>query len=136
MEYKYRLMSYCKKYWEIENYELAEADNFKGWVCHHRYEIDSKGECKYTADELIALNLYYDRPPFELIFLTTKEHSKIHHNTHKYKEAMSKAKLNHETSDETKNKLRKQAMGRFKGLKWKVVNGKRVWYSEGDNEVR
>lgn len=136
MEYKYRLLSYCKNYWEIENYELAKKDNFKGWVCHHRYEIDDKGECKYTVDELKELNLYYDRPPFELIFLTTKEHAKIHLNTHKYKEIMSKVKLNHEVTDETKLKISKHNIGRFKGMKWKVINGKRVWYSEDNNEVR
>lgn len=36
---------YCKNYQYIENYEKALADNFKGWLCHHRLETyNSDGE--------------------------------------------------------------------------------------------
>lgn len=36
---------YCKNYQDIENYEKAKADNFKGWVPHHRLEThNSDGE--------------------------------------------------------------------------------------------
>ena len=36
---------YCKDYENIENYELAKKDNFKGWVIHHRLETHtSDGE--------------------------------------------------------------------------------------------
>lgn len=38
---------YCKEdISNIENYELAKADNFEGWVIHHRDEIRmfKKGE--------------------------------------------------------------------------------------------
>ena len=31
---------YCKDYENIENYEKALADNFKGWDCHHRKEVE------------------------------------------------------------------------------------------------
>lgn len=131
MNYLVRLTEYCREYWNIENYELAESANFKGWVCHHRYEIDNNGETRYTASELKEMNLYYDRPSYELIFMTTSEHRKLHNNTTDYKESMSKAKKNHIVTEETKDKIAKAAKGRYKGMKWKLVNGKRVWYKEG-----
>lgn len=32
-----KFLKYCPEhYQEIENYELAKADDFKGWICHHR----------------------------------------------------------------------------------------------------
>lgn len=130
MDYKLRLLGYCKEYWNIENYELAKADNFKGWVCHHRNEIGSDGEMLYSSKQLIEMNLYYDRPSDELIFLTTSDHARMHNRTKVYKEIMSKAKKGHEVSKETRNKLRKSHKGLWKGMKWKVVNGKRVWYKE------
>lgn len=66
--------------WEqIENYELAKADNFDGWHIHHRLEcIETGGEINRTAKELQDLGLYYHRPANELIFLTASEHSKLH----------------------------------------------------------
>lgn len=76
---KYNFERYCLRFSEIENYELASADNFNGWHCHHRLEKD------YTREELIKNNLYFNRPPEELIFLTRENHQKIHseYNTEK-----------------------------------------------------
>lgn len=75
MNYK----DYCpERYTEIENYELAKADNFKGWECHHRL-----GEHCFTTEELMKYGLYFDRTPAELIFLTTGDHSIIHHRLDK-----------------------------------------------------
>ena len=75
MNYK----DYCpERYTEIENYELAKADNFKGWECHHRL-----GEHCFSREELIKFDLYLNRTPAELIFLTTGDHSKIHHRLDK-----------------------------------------------------
>lgn len=62
----------------IENYELAKADNFKGWDIHHRLEFTINGEYAHTKEELIRMNMYYDRPYFELIFMKTKDHHRIH----------------------------------------------------------
>ena len=70
---------FCKEPEKIENYEKAKADNFKGWHCHHRLETHTPDGKRRDADishkELIALGLYYNRPPEELIFLTTREHN-------------------------------------------------------------
>lgn len=67
---------------QIDNYELALKDDFKGWTIHHRLEThNSDGELRpvsITADELKALNMYYNRPASELIFLTRSEHMKLH----------------------------------------------------------
>lgn len=77
---RYKL--YCKKYQDIENYEKALKDNFKGWHCHHRLEThNSDGERRLvniSAAELLALGMYYNRPAEELIFLTASEHKSLH----------------------------------------------------------
>lgn len=59
---------------KIENYEKALKDNTHQWVVHHRKE----DELKVRAVYLIENNLYYHRPPEELIFLTSEEHSRHH----------------------------------------------------------
>ena len=75
---KHTFERYCKNYQSIENYEKAKKDNFKGWHCHHRLETHtSDGERRLvdiTQKELKALNMYYHRPPEELIFLPRSEH--------------------------------------------------------------
>ena len=86
---------YCKDYENIENYEAAKKDNFKGWDCHHRLEThNSDGERRLvdiTQKELKALGMYYNRPSSELIFLTRNEHNAFNKGRHH--------------SAETKNKL-------------------------------
>ena len=127
MEYKYRLLEYCKEYQKIENYELAKADNFKGWEIHHRLEITLDGEHAYTKDDLVKMNMYYNRPHFELIFLTRSEHRRLHNSTAYYKNIMSKVKKGHKVDNVTRSKLSVSHIGKHKGLTWKVIDGKRVW---------
>lgn len=92
---KHQFERYCKDYKNIENYDKAAADNFKGWHCHHRLEThNSDGERRLvdiSQKELKVLGMYYNRPAEELIFLTTKEHN-----------AFRKGRRH---SEETKNKL-------------------------------
>lgn len=57
----------------IENYKEAVNSKEK-WDCHHRLEI----EINKTKQELIDMNLYYNRPASELIFLTHSDHAKLH----------------------------------------------------------
>lgn len=84
---------YCKDYENIENYEAAKKDNFKGWHCHHRLETHTPDGERREVDigykELKALGIYYNRPAEELIFLTTREHSGLHT---KGKQAWNKGK--------------------------------------------
>lgn len=70
----HKFMKYCPNHYkEIENYELALADNFKGWICHHR-----NGE-QFDRDWLIKNHMYYHREdPHEFKFVTCAEHLEIH----------------------------------------------------------
>jgi len=71
---------YCRRGEEskIENYDLAKADNFEWWDIHHRLELTINGEYAHSKDELIRMDMYYDRPYYELIFLRHDEHAKLH----------------------------------------------------------
>lgn len=70
---------------KIENYEKAIADTTQIWQCHHRLETHfSDGAerpiaARISRDELKALDMYYKRPPEELIFMTQLEHVRLHH---------------------------------------------------------
>ena len=147
---KHYFENYCKEYENIENYQKALADNFKGWNCHHRLEThNSDGERRLvdiSADELKALDMYYNRPSSELIFLTVKEHSVFRKGKHlseetrkKLREAnkgkhlseetrkkLSEAQKCHYVSEETKKKIseaRKVKPGNANGTRW-FNNGK------------
>lgn len=67
---------------QIENYQFAKKDNFQGWCIHHRLEThNSDGEKRLvnlSREELIALDMYYNRPASELVFLTKSEHIILH----------------------------------------------------------
>lgn len=73
---------YCKEdISNIENYELAKADNFKGWVIHHRDEIrmlPSGMIAIRSREDLIDDDRYFNCPANELIYMTNFEHQKLH----------------------------------------------------------
>ena len=96
---KHKFERYCKEYENIENYQKALADNFVGWLCHHRKGVD------IPREELKALGMYYDRPAEELIFLTLGEHRKLHKFSEETKNKISEAKKGKCLSEEHKNKL-------------------------------
>ena len=110
---RYHFEEFCKDYENIENYQKAKADNFKGWNCHHRLETHtSEGERRLvdiTADELKTLNMYYNRPADELIFLTIYEHSRLHmkgkHRSEETKNKIVEAMKGKPKSEEHKKKL-------------------------------
>lgn len=118
-----RLKKLCKDYTEIENYEKAIADNTQIYDCHHKLETHfSDGtprpkNAQLTSKELIVLDMYYNRPPEELIFLTHSEHSILHH----------KGKICSSLSEEHKRKISISNKG--KHYYWK---GKHL--SEGHKE--
>lgn len=106
----------CEDISKIENYDKAIADKTQTWCCHHRTEI--WWNC--SEQDLKDNECYYGRKALELIFLTQDEHNSLHHTG-----------LHH--SDETKKKLSKL----WKGKTWKLVDGKRVWFSkEASNASR
>lgn len=146
---------FCRTPELIENYDKAVADTTQTWQCHHRLEThNSDGERRLvdiSSSELIALGVYYDRPPEELIFLTPIEHISLHkagkpspnkgkklseetkkkisetlkgkHHSEASRKRISEALKGHSVSEETKKK-KSEAL---KGKHWKLVDGKRVW---------
>lgn len=148
MSYKYCL---CRTPELIENYERAIADTTQTWECHHRLEThNSDGERRLvdiSRDELIALDMYYDRPPEELIFMTRLEHIRLHNPNKEHRKHLSEALKGRIISEEWKKKISGTLKGRklseetrkkmsealkgntnAKGKHWKLVDGKRVWY--------
>ena len=106
---KHNFEKYCKDYKNIENYDMAVADNFKGWHCHHRLETHTPdGERRpvdITQAELKSSGMYYHRPSEELIFLTTREHNAFN----KGRPAWNKGK---KMSEESKQKNREAHKGK------------------------
>ena len=103
---------YCKDYENIENYDKAKKDNFKGWECHHRLETHTSDGKRRLVDitkkELKALGMYYNRPAEELIFLTIKEHHEYRKGkslSEEHKKKLSEAHKGKQFSEEHKNKI-------------------------------
>ena len=139
-----QLVKICKYFTKIENYEKAVNDTTQIWICHYRLEThNSDGERRLVylkPEELIALGMYYDRPPEELIFLTKAEHTRLHN---KSVETRRKKKGKYR-SEETKKRISEAKKGKKRepfsedwkkkmsvshvGKHWKLVDGKRVWY--------
>ena len=149
----------CKHPELIENYDKAIADTTQVWQCHHRLEThNSDGERRLVdilSSELIALGMYYDRPPEELIFLTELEHKRLHNVGKKFsedhKKKMSEAhkstmKGKH-LSKETKKKLseiNKGKKGYWLGRKLSEEHRRKLsearkgmlWFNNGTVSVR
>ena len=62
----------------IENYHQAISDENKMWDIHHRRECDENGRTLFTHKQLKEMNLYFNRPASELIFVTRSMHRKLH----------------------------------------------------------
>lgn len=93
----------------VENYSEALADNFKGWCIHHRLEFTLDGELALTSKELKRLGMYYNRPHFELIFMTTLDHRHLHNEDSKRRGTFFKGTtgmLGHKHTEESKRKMR------------------------------
>lgn len=114
----------CDNIENVENYEKALADNFVLWNCHHRLETHtSDGERRLvdlTREELIALDIYYNRPPEELIFLTAKEHHSLHNKgkqfSEEHKRKLSEARKGKQFSEEAKKKMSEVHKGEKNGF--------------------
>ena len=63
---------------KIENYDKAIADDTQTWHLHHRLELTLDGEFALTTEQLKMHDMYYNRPYYELIFLTPAEHMRLH----------------------------------------------------------
>ena len=107
---EHRAKKYCRDdISKIENYDKAVADPTQKWVCHHRLELTLDGEFAHTPEELQRLGVYFNRPYFELIFLTRSEHQRMHRKdkalSEECRQKISKANKGQHRSDETKRKM-------------------------------
>ena len=84
----------------IQNYDKAISDDTQVWDCHHRLGT------VIPKKKLLEMDLYYNRPAIELIFLTHKEHISLHHKDKK-------------RTDKTRNNISKSLKGRVFSEEWK-----------------
>lgn len=121
---------------KVENYELAKADDFKGWCIHHRLEFDVNGNEVQHPSDLIRLDMYFHRPYFELIFMKISDHIRMHHVNKKHglghkvseqhKMILSSIHKGKKLSQSTKDKISKSGTGRH----WKLSDETRRKMSE------
>ena len=123
--------NYCKEDISlIENYNEAINSN-KQYDCHHRLETELNVSKQYLIDN----NLYLNRPASELKFVTSKMHNNLHDagSTTRFGASKGHSNKGKHLSDATKAKMsaaQKGRVGYTKGYKWKLVNGKRVYFKE------
>lgn len=118
----------------IENYEKAAGDpSPRRWVCHHRKGI----ELGMTKDELMAAGLYWHRPAEELIFLTTREHAKLHQAnlTEKQREEKS-ARSSRVISEVNKTFWKGRKHSEEHRRKQSEAMKKQKWWNNGHDIVR
>lgn len=111
------------------------------WHCHHRRETI------YSKSDLIEIGEYYNRPAIELIFLTPKEHKRLHNTLFfKGKPSWNNGK---KLSEETKRKMSESHKGntynlgkkRSKEIRSKLsairskVNYNKHWFNNGIKNV-
>ena len=127
----------------IENYELAKADNFKGWVIHHRLELTLDNNFAHNKEDLIRMDMYFHRPYYELIYMKVADHQSLHmkvnddpRRKNMKLSARKRKHIHHSAATKLKigaaHKGRKQPWAALngkslKGYTWKLINGKRIW---------
>ena len=119
---KKRVRKYCRDdLSKIENYEEAINDKTQTWHLHHRLELTLDGEFALTVSQLKMHDMYYNRPYYELIFLTPAEHRRLHNmnmseETRRKMSEAQKGEKNHffgkHHSDETRRKLSEAKKGK------------------------
>ena len=104
------LKKYCTDYKNIDNYEEAVKSPLR-YDLHHRREISENKSRK----QLIAENLYYDRPPEELVFLEHRDHMSLHNkgeNNCRYWKGKPSPWLGKHPSEETRKKISEAKKGK------------------------
>ena len=95
----------------IENYHQAVLDPYEKWEIHHRRECDDEGRTLFTHKQLKEMNLYFDRPAEELIFVTRSTHCKMHRELY-------------ENSGKNVGKIGGKKYGAINGKKYGKIGGK------------
>jgi len=105
---------------KIENYDKAIADKTQTWICHHRLELTLDGEFARSKEDLERMGMYYNRPYFELIFVTRADHVRLHHprkgktNSEEHRKKISEAREGKHLSEEQKKKMSEKMKGRVR----------------------
>ena len=112
---KYNWLKFCKDSLDqIENYQQALAENFKGWCIHHRLEIQQ--DKIVSRQQLIDQDLYYRRPASELVFMTNGEHMKLHmtgkHLSEETRKKLSESQRGKHRKEETRKKISESHKGK------------------------
>ena len=108
---------------KIENYERAIADTSQVWHLHHRLELTLDGEFALTTEQLKMHDMYYNRPYYELIYLTPSEHRRLHvegknhplfgkHLSEETRIKLSEANKGKSLSEETRRKISEAKKGK------------------------
>ena len=121
------LEKYCTDYKNIENYEDAVRSPLI-YDLHHRREISENKSRK----QLIAENLYYGRPPEELIFIEAGEHIRLHNlnmseETRKKLSEAKKGKPGARKGKHHSEETRQKISDARKGKHWHTENSHRIW---------
>jgi hypothetical protein len=116
----------------IENYDEATNDKTQMWDCHHRLEITENGDF-ISCKELIKMNLYFHRPPEELIFLTKSEHKKLHHKDPDFRNKISKT-MKSQCKGEGNPFYGKHHSEETRKLQ-SFESHRRHWYNNGEKET-
>ena len=97
---------------KIENYDKAINDKTQTWDLHHRLELTLDGEFALTAAQLKMHDMYYNRPYYELIFLTRSEHIRMHNlsQSSETREKRVNSLIGHSISEETRRKISEAAI--------------------------
>ena len=102
----------CEDISNIENYDKAIADTENMWDCHHRVETIMNCGIK----ELKAQGCYYNRPAHDLIFLTHKEHIRLHLMGNRYNIGKKHSEETRRKMSEAKNGEKNQFFGKHHTL--------------------
>lgn len=123
---------FCTDITKVENYEEAAKVNFVGYDLHHRLETHfSNGDlrplnARLSKDELIALDMYYNRQADELIFLTHAEHTRLHKKDEKFTE-------NHKRK--ISESIKKHWLTRDKSPERFATTRGRKWFTNGITNI-
>lgn len=105
------LRRYCVNFQDIENYQEA-LESSEQYDLHHRKEKETLPDGTIvlrSKEELIDMNLYYHRPPEELIFIRGSEHLSLHHKekmvSAETREKISAVNTGRKVSSETRSKI-------------------------------
>lgn len=114
---------------KIENYELAINDSSM-WHCHHRLELTINNEFANSEANLKRLNMYYNRPYFELIFLKSEDHHRLHNSVYKHNDS-----IRHKISINTSKAMRGKLPKNIDALKYSRKNKGMHWFTNGSLNV-